>query len=462
MSIDIASLRPKLEAALGAQLQLGALLGQGGFAAVFRAHDPFLERDVAIKVLDPSLAVDAAREEQFLHEARTIAAAEHPHIVPLYSAESTGGLLYLVMRLLPGQSLKDRLAQEKLPAAEAARIALECARALAAAHAVGVVHRDIKPGNILLDANGNATVTDFGIALVTSRPGREPLGSTAGTPLYVSPEQSLGEQVDGRSDVYALGVVLYEMLTGTCPFSGRNATEVIAKHISAPIPKVSEREPQMPVALVRLVDRMLSKDPAGRPTAAELVKELTAASTPDGLLTPSQVRRRHWKRRGIYLAIAAVSAVPVIVIGARILLRVMAFWVSGGEGADPALLASGGAVPDSIVRLARETRSVHANERVAFVFIQAHHTFADALLVTDSAIIRRTPHGTIRRSLEESDINLQPIKRGGSAGGLLIVKRKGAAPDTLYQDLSGREAFLLMNEFVTLQRAQKARDSTSK
>jgi serine/threonine-protein kinase len=462
MSIDIATLRPQLEAALGAELQLGALLGQGGFAAVFRAHDPFLERDVAIKVLDPSLAVDAAHKEQFLHEARTIATAEHPHIVPLYAAESTGGLLYLVMRLLPGQSLKDRIAEGKLPAAEAVRIALECARALAAAHAVGVVHRDIKPGNILLDANGNATVTDFGIALVTSRPASELLGSTTGTPLYMSPEQSLGEQVDGRSDVYALGVVLYEMLTGTCPYSGRNATEVIAKHISAPIPKVSEREPQMPVALVRLVNRMLSKEPAGRPTAAELVKELTSASTPDGLLTPSQVRRRHWKRRGIYLAIAAVSAVPVIVIGARILLRVMAFWVSGGEGADPALLASGGAVPDSIVRLAQETRSVHANERVAFVFIQAHHTFADALLLTDSAIIRRTPQRTIRRSFEESDINLQPIKRGGSAGGLLIVKRKGAAPDTLYQDLSGREAFLLMNEFVTLQRAQKARDSTSK
>src|SRR5213076_2536092 len=198
--------------------------------------DPFLERDVAIKVLDPSLAVDGTREEQFLHEARTIAAAEHPHIVPLYSA----------------QSLKDRIAEGKLPAAEAARIGLECARALAAAHAVGVVHRDIKPGNILLDANGNATVTDFGIALVTSRPARELLGSTTGTPLYMSPEQSLGEQVDGRSDVYALGVVLYEMLTGTCPRSGRNATEVIAKHISAPIPKVSEREPQMPVALVRL------------------------------------------------------------------------------------------------------------------------------------------------------------------------------------------------------------------
>jgi hypothetical protein len=465
MSIDIAALRPKLEASLGEQLQLGTLLGQGGFAAVFRAHDPFLERDVAIKVLDPSLAVDAALEEQFLHEARTIAAAEHPHIVPLYAAESTGGLLYLVMRLLPGESLEDRIAKGKLSPAEAARIALECAGALAPAHAVGVVHRDIKPANILLDANGNATVTDFGIALVTSRPARELVGSTSGTPHYMSPEQSLGEQVDGRSDVYALGVVLYEMLTGTLPFSGRNGTEVIAKHISAPIPKVSEREPETPVALVRLVDHMLAKDPATRPTAAELVKALTAASTPDALQTPSQMRRRRWKRRGIYLGVAAVGEGTVIVIGVRIALRLMSFMVSGGEGADPALLASGGAVPDSIVRLAREAGSVRANERVELVFVQANRTFADALLMTDSAIIRRAPKGTIRRSLQESDINLQPIKRGGSAGGLLIVKRKGEAPDTLYQDLNGREAFRLMNEFTTLQRAQKARkarDSTSK
>src|SRR5947208_13131707 len=131
MSIDIATLRPKLEAALGEQLQLGALLGQGGFAAVFRAHDPFLERDVAIKVLDPSLAVDVALEEQFLHEARTIAAAEHPHIVPLYAAESTGGLLYLVMRLLPGHSLDDRIVEGKLPVTEASQIPVECALPLA-------------------------------------------------------------------------------------------------------------------------------------------------------------------------------------------------------------------------------------------------------------------------------------------------------------------------------------------
>src|SRR6476660_1905425 len=456
MSIDIAALRPKLEASLGEQLQLGALLGQGGFAAVFRAHDPFLQRDVAIKVLDPSLAVDAALEEQFLHEARTIAAAEHPHIVPLYAAESSGGLLYLVMRLLPGQSLKDRIAKGKLPAAEAARIALDCAGALAAAHAVGVVHRDIKPANILLDANGNATVTDFGIALVTSRPAREAKGSTTGTPHYMSPEQALGEPVDGRSDVYALGVVLYEMLTGSCPFPGRSATEVIAKHISAPIPKVSDSVPETPVALARIVERMLAKDPAGRPTAAELVKELTAASAPDALLTPTQVRRRRWKRRGIYVAIALAGAIPVIVIGLRILIQVMQFMMGGGEGTDPALIASGRAVPDSIVRLAREAGLVGANERVNLVFVQANHTFADALLITDSTIIRRTPTRTIRRSVEESDIDLKPIKGGSAAGGLLIVKRKGAAPDTLYEDLSGREGFRLITEFSNWQRAKKA------
>jgi serine/threonine-protein kinase len=238
MPIDIDALRPRLVAALGNDLQLGDLLGIGGFAAVFRAHDPFLQRDVAIKVLDPSLALSADLEEQFLREARVIAGTEHPHIVPLYAAESRQGLLYLVMRLLPGQALSDRITAGKLPAADAARLALETARALAAAHANGVVHRDIKPDNILLDASGHATVTDFGISRVTARPAGELAGVTVGTPRYMSPEQALGEEVDGRSDVYSLGVVLFEMLTGRLPFEGRNATELIAKHISAP-PEVS-------------------------------------------------------------------------------------------------------------------------------------------------------------------------------------------------------------------------------
>lgn len=460
MSIDITALRPRLEAALGERLRLGALLGTGGFAAVFRAYDPFLEREVAIKVLDPSLAVDAEREEQFLHEARTIAAAEHPHIVPLYTAESSGGLLFLVMRLIGGQSLEARIAEGKLQVAEASRVALECGRALAAAHAIGVVHRDIKPANILLDANGNATVTDFGISLVTSRPAREAPGVTAGTPHYMSPEQALREQVDGRSDVYALGVVLHEMLTGARPFAGRNATEVIAQHISAPIPRVSEREPETPEALDQVVMRMLTKDPAARPTADEVVKALTAASVGDAMLTPSQVRRRRWKRRGVYLTIAGVSAGAVAVVGVQLLIRLMNFVASGGEGAEPALAASAGAVPDSIVRLAREAGLVRADETVGLVFIKSGHTFPNALLMTDSAIIRSSPVRTIMRSRRESDINLQPMPRGGSAGGLLIVRRHGLAPDTFYRDLSSREGFQLANEFQALERARAVRDSS--
>jgi hypothetical protein len=189
---------------------------------------------------------------------------------------------------------------------------------------------------------------------------------------------------------------------------------------------------------------------------------LTAASTPAARLKPSPVRRRRWRRRGLYLTIAVAGAAPVIYVGARIVVRMMSFMLTGGEGADPALLESGARVPDSIVRLARESGSVHANERVGLVFIPANRTFADALLLTDSAIIRRAPTGTVRRSLEESDVDLQPLKRGGSAGGLLIVKQKGTAPDTLYQDLSSREAFRFLNEVTTWRRAQKARDSTSK
>jgi len=187
-----------------------------------------LERDVAIKVLDPTLALSGELEEQFLREARIVAGVEHPHIVPLYDAAGRGGLLYLVMRLLPGQSLAGRIASDgRIPAADAARLAHEVAMALVVAHECGVVHRDIKPDNILLDASGHATVTDFGISRVTSRPDGEQAGTTTGTPKYMSPEQALGEEVDGRADTYALGVVLFEVASGYRPFEGADTQDVL-------------------------------------------------------------------------------------------------------------------------------------------------------------------------------------------------------------------------------------------
>ena len=181
-------------------------------------------------------------------------------------------------------------------------------------------------------------------------------------------------------------------------------------------PRLSESEPETPPSLVRIVERMLAKDPSGRPAAAELVKEFTAASTPAALLTPSQVRRRRRKRRAIYFAIAAA-----------------------------------GAVPERACRRARRARLHPGQSHVCGC--------AAADRLGDRSPFSR---GTIRRTFQESDINLQPFKRGGSTGGLLIVRRKGAAPDTLFQDLSGREAFLLMNEFSAGHREEQARDSTTR
>jgi serine/threonine-protein kinase len=458
MPIDIDALRPRLIAALGKELQLGELLGAGGFGAVFRAHDPFLQRDVAIKVLDPSLALTADLEEQFLREARTIAGTEHPHIVPLYAAESREGLLYLVMRLLPGQALSDRLKDGKLAPSDAAQLALETARALAAAHAHGVVHRDIKPDNILLDASGHAIVTDFGISRVTARPAGEVAGMTMGTPRYMSPEQAMGEEVDGRSDVYSLGVVLFEMLTGRLPFEGRNPTELIAKHISAPPPRVSELEPQTPAALVALVDRMLAKSPSSRPDSVELVKLLTDANTPDKLLSPGTVSRRRWRKRAGYIGVAVTSAALVIWGAVRIVGGIIG--VLTEPGADPALLISG-VVPESLTALARSEGSLLEGEHPTFAFIPAGHTAADAMLLTDSVLIRRSAAGA--RRIELSDGKFDIARRRGpgdsAAQGYFIMTRKGERPETLYRNLSSTEAVRLATELAAWGRSWRASSS---
>jgi hypothetical protein len=457
MPIDVETLRTRLRAALGDSLQLGELLGAGGFAAVFRAHDPFLERDVAIKVLDPALGLSADLEAQFLHEARIIAGTEHPHIVPLYAAESRDGLLYLVMRLIPGQPLRARISGGKLPPAEAGRLALEVARALATAHARGVIQRDIKPENILLDASGHAIVTDFGISRVASRPAMEAAGTTVGTPHYLSPEQALGEEVDGRSDVYALGVVLFEMLTGRLPFEGRSVTELLAKHISAPPPKVSEFEPQVPAALAGLVERMLGKEAGKRPDAADLVSALEAATAPEALLTPRAVRARRWRRRLVLVGVAAASAGLVIWLVVRLAVTVIGMFTEGGP--DAVLMASGQAVPDSLIELARQEGSLLPGEQVTFAFIPSGGTSADALLMTDSVLIRRDPAGAKRIDIRDADISINRWKPSRSAPtvNLFILKVKGQPSDTLYRNMSGTESIRLLTELGAWNRGTKAR-----
>ena len=439
MPIDLDAIRPRLQAALGDALQLGDVLGVGGFAAVFRARDPFLERDVAIKVLDPALAVSGELEEQFLREARIVAGVEHPHIVPLYDAVSREGLLYLVMRLLPGQSLAGRFqAEGKLSPDDAARLAHEVAMALAAAHERGVVHRDIKPDNILLDASGHATVTDFGISRVTSRPSGEQFGVTVGTPHYMSPEQAMGEDVDGRADVYSLGVVLFEMLAGRLPFEGRNLNELMAKVISVAPPKVSSLEPATPRALAELVDRLLSKDRDQRPDAAELVKLLAAARTPDAMLTPKAARWRKRRRRLLLVGIAVATAVVVLAVVGRTLFTLGSF-VFKDPGKDPIIITEPAMVPAELLDAARREGSLRAGEQVKFVFIPGGRSIADAAFIVDSFIVRRSAAGARRVLLKGGNINVNRAGRPGDTRlrGYLIIGRGKTSADTLYNDLGG-------------------------
>ncbi|HSA54819.1 MAG TPA: serine/threonine-protein kinase [Gemmatimonadaceae bacterium] len=459
MTIDVDALRTRLAAALGDSLQLGDTLGVGGFAAVFRARDPRLERDVAIKVLDPALGVSAELEEQFLREARIVADVEHPHIVPLYSAESRDGLLYLVMRLLSGRTLADRIAREgALEPAEAARIAHEVAEALALAHERGVIHRDIKPDNILLDAAGNATVTDFGVSLVTRRAEATVQGTTVGTPTYMSPEQAMGEALSGHSDVYSLGVVLFEMLAGRVPFVGRSVQELIAMHVAAPPPRVSELRPETPAALAELVDRMLAKDPAARPSSADAVRALAAARAPDALLSPAAVRRRKRRKRLIYFSTIGATAAVVVVVGVVLAVRAaVGVTVAMSSGEPPALDATGAGIPDSVIQRFVVTGGLRPDETPTYAFIPAGKGLDAAMVMTDSVLVHGLPAAPRRIPLEDArmDLNFHKDRRAPSAVGLFIVSAPGLSPDTVYRDLGGLEFSRLRTSIMSLARLRE-------
>jgi len=434
---DRDALRRRLTAAFRGELEVGDVLGVGGFATVFRARDPVLEREVAIKVIDAESAHLADRQDQFLAEARVVATVEHPHIVPLYAAEVREGLLCLTMRLVPGRSLAERIAEGPLPPAEAIRLAREVAEALAAAHARGIVHRDIKPENVLLDANGHAIVTDFGISLVTGRSNERRPGVAIGTPQYLSPEQALGEEVDGRADVYSLGVVLYEMLTGRLPFESPTTAGLLAKQILEAPPSLESRRPDLPAAVVAAVGRALTKSAADRPTAAALVEELTKAATPQALTPPSVVRRRARWRRARWIGGTVVVLAAAVFLAAWATLQGLTTFTGG---AIPALSASAANIPPALIEEARADGSLEPGETVEYVFVPAGHGWGDALLVTDRAIVRRIG-GTARRHAAWGagvDLNLTFFRRGEDRG-IVVSTGKTGRPDTLYRNLSGAE-----------------------
>jgi eukaryotic-like serine/threonine-protein kinase len=262
---------------LGNRYLLSGLLGTGGMAEVFLAHDRMLDRDLALKVLMEHYAKDERFVRRFRREAQSAAALNHPNVVQVYDqGRAEDGRYYIAMEHMPGGSLKDLILRRgPLAAAEAARVASQVAEALEAAHRRGIVHRDIKPQNVLLDETGDAKVADFGIALAASRTSTSRTNLLFGTPSYMSPEQGMGERVGPESDLYSLGVVLYEMLTGTVPFTAEGALATAMKHLTELPRPPRERNASVPKAMDALVMELLSKDPEDRyPSAARLIEDL--------------------------------------------------------------------------------------------------------------------------------------------------------------------------------------------
>ena len=308
----------RLSAAIADRYRIKGELGVGGMATVHLAHDVRHDRDVAIKVLHPDLAA-ALGAERFLAEIRTTAKLQHPHILPLLDSGEAEGILFYVMPLVTGESLRQRLERERqLPIDDAVRIAREAASALDYAHRQGVVHRDIKPENILLH-DGSALVADFGIALAVQTAAGSRMtqtGLSLGTPQYMSPEQAMGERaIDARSDIYSLAAVTYEMLTGEPPFTGATVQAVVAKVISAEPEAVTMTRRNVPASVSVAVHRGLEKLPADRQgTAAEFAASLVTASTGSvGIRTPeprtsSGVRRIAPWLLATVLALASFAA----------------------------------------------------------------------------------------------------------------------------------------------------------
>ncbi|MEO7083761.1 MAG: serine/threonine-protein kinase [Gemmatimonadaceae bacterium] len=292
-------LRDRVAIAVGANYQIEREVGRGGMAVVYQATDTRLHRTVAIKVLPPDLAFNPDVRTRFIREAQTAAQLSHPNIVPIYSVEEKDGesLVYFVMAFIDGESVGARLAREGAwPIDATVRVLRDVADALAYAHARGVVHRDIKPDNILLDrASGRPMVTDFGIARAAAGDTRlTATGVAVGTPAYMSPEQAIGErELDGRSDLYSLGVVGYHMLAGDTPFAAKNTPAMLVKHVSARPRPLRERRPEVPAYLAVAIDRALAKRPEDRwADAAEFRDALDGAQVSSRSRASSNVPSR--------------------------------------------------------------------------------------------------------------------------------------------------------------------------
>ena len=264
---------------LSGRYRLEAKLGSGGMSTVYLARDQTLDRQVAVKVMHREMSEQADQLERFRQEARSVAKLSHPNVVSVIDAGEDGGHPYIVFEYVEGETLKQRVSRDgALEPQEAIAYAIEIARGLSVAHARRMVHRDIKPQNILIDAEGRAKLTDFGISRQLEQDGMTATGRVLGTTDYVAPEQAMGRPVDQRSDIYSLGVVLYEMLVGQVPFAADSQVGVAMKHVNEELPDVQRRRPDVSAAVALVVERATAKDPAERyQQVSEMIDDLSTA-----------------------------------------------------------------------------------------------------------------------------------------------------------------------------------------
>src|SRR5216110_1689325 len=254
------------QSAVAGRYSLERELGRGGMGVVYLAREVRLDRPVAIKLLPPYKASDPHLRERFLREARTAAKLSHPNIIPIHAVEEIGEFVFFAMAYVEGETLTDRVRNRgPMAPSEASRVLRDVAWALAYAHGQGVVHRDVKPDNILLENGGRVLVADFGIASAVAGAGALSTGEVVGTPEFMSPEQALGEPVDARSDLYSLGVVGYFACSGALPFEAEKATEVLEKQVTEPAPPLGSVAPMVPRRLAQAIDRCLAKEREDRP-----------------------------------------------------------------------------------------------------------------------------------------------------------------------------------------------------
>ena len=459
--MDLAALQQRLQQALGPEFIVGPLLGQGGFAAVFRARDASLNRDVAVKVLDVELAPSPTVAGRFLREAQTIARLEHPHIVPIYKVGRQEEIFYIIMRCIDGPSLRELLATHKrLSVGDAARIARQVADALAYAHSHDIVHRDIKPDNILLDKSGHVLVTDFGIAKAAqaaqaAAPASDVSltseGMIIGTPQYMSPEQASGDKLDGRSDIYSLGIVLYQMLAGSPPFDGPTSASILAQQLTQEPTPIRRQRSDVSEELSVVLERMLAKEPGKRFQTARDVSRALVDALPTAARNRIHVPLRRRLAAMFYKSLLGLSVAGCLLFIAFIAgAAVVAYTVFS----KPARIEVQPPVPDSLVRSLRARRALATGDVALYAYEPAGQEDSTLLLLTRRRTVVVTPHEVRSYARDSTRTQMGLDVHGGLAFRLVIygTRAKELAPRTL-------EAVARLRDMIQLGKQLNRRDA---